>query len=186
MDPESRGRVMRAATFIAAIAAILVATFPDLAHAQDTDGDTIPDIADPCPRFANTLPINGGGSCDAVPPDKPDPNADCNNDGIPNECQCGDTNGDGKLLSNDAAAILGCGNDPFCVVAPPDADLSPHDINKTYGGLWDTNYDQRLLSNDAAAILQLPNLGQAYRARCGRRPGDPNAPPGLTGVPPPD
>jgi hypothetical protein len=140
-----------------------------LPSCKDSDGDTVCDEDDPCDFYPNTLPINGGGPTD--------PNGDANGDGIPNECQCGDTNGDGFLLSNDASSIFACGGDPLgCATAPPDADLPPHDPNKTYGGLWDTNLDGFLLSNDASAIFGLPGLGEEYKAQCGRRPEGTPAP----------
>ncbi len=57
----------------------------------NADGDDLCDPADPCISFANSLPL-----------------ADANLDGIPNECQCGDFDGDGFLSAGDLGPMFGC------------------------------------------------------------------------------
>ncbi len=61
------------------------------AFGGDTDGDTLCDDHDPCAFFANSLPLVISGFS-----------------GIPDECLCGDFDGDGRHSSTDAAAINQC------------------------------------------------------------------------------
>ena len=93
---------MKAITFIAVVAVILLAFLPNPAHAQDTDGDGIPDASDPCLAFPNTLPINDPTAAPGSP------NADENGDGIPNECQCQDFDDDGYISNSDVAFLFTC------------------------------------------------------------------------------
>ena len=58
----------------------------------DTDGDTLCDDEDPCKFFPNTLPLVISNIVE----------------GIPDECLCGDFDGDGFLGATDAAAINEC------------------------------------------------------------------------------
>jgi len=64
---------------------------PCFGKGGDTDGDTICDAEDPCVHFANTLPLVISGFS-----------------GIPDECLCGDFDGDGFHSATDAAAINDC------------------------------------------------------------------------------
>ena len=93
---------MKAITFIAVVAVILLAFLPNPAHAQDTDGDGIPDASDPCLAFPNTLPINDPTAAPGSP------NADENGDGIPNECQCQDFDDDGYISNGDVLFLFCC------------------------------------------------------------------------------
>ncbi len=61
----------------------------------DTDGDTIPDSTDNCDYTANVSQTDTGGIGTGSAPD-----------GIGNACQCGDVNGDGRVLSSDSTIIL--------------------------------------------------------------------------------
>lgn len=60
---------------------------------SDADGDGIPNADDPCPTTPNVVPIQ-----------------DSNEDGVPDECQCGDSNADGAITSLDIAGIALCSN----------------------------------------------------------------------------
>jgi len=62
----------------------------------DPDDDLI-GPADNCPWLYNPRQVNSGGVGIAVAPDT---------DGVGDDCQCGDVNGDGKVLTNDATIIL--------------------------------------------------------------------------------
>ncbi len=61
------------------------------AFGGDSDGDTLCDDHDPCASFANSLPLLISGSS-----------------GIPDECLCGDFDGDGLHSATDAAGINQC------------------------------------------------------------------------------
>jgi len=63
----------------------------------DTDADTIPDATDNCPYASNVDQLNRGGIGTSV---------GANQDGIGDACQCGDVNGDGRVLSSDSTIIL--------------------------------------------------------------------------------
>ena len=152
---------MRTSNFIAAVAAILIAVFPDLAHAQDTDGDTIPDLVDPCPSFANTLPLNGGTDCQTVSQDGDpiDPNGDCNGDGIPNECQCGDITLDGLIGFDDAVCFGECVQETPGALCNCNHPLADTTLDGTFG------FDD---VTRAAQALQL--ILPFWELRCARRP----------------
>ena len=102
---------------------------------------------DPCLSYPNTLPT-----------------LDSNGDGIPNECQCGDTaaagpgTNNGLLQSADAFAIAGC------VTAPGSCVL---DI-----GLSDTNNNGLFQSGDAFSVATqvVTASATAFSLTCARRP----------------
>jgi hypothetical protein len=62
--------------------------------AADDDGDGFPDVSDNCPHEPNPTQSDVGGIGAFAGPD-----------GIGDECQCGDVNGDGRVLTNDATFI---------------------------------------------------------------------------------
>ncbi len=59
-----------------------------IAKGPDDDSDGIPDASDPCPQFANSLPL-----------------VDTDGDAIPDECQCGELTNDGLVDANDDARL---------------------------------------------------------------------------------
>jgi hypothetical protein len=71
-------------------------------------------LDDPCNVTPNAFPVGGvGGS------------PDTNGDGVPDECQCGDCDGNGQIQAADAFAIAICITNPpacACEVAIGDAD----------------------------------------------------------------
>ena len=115
----------------------------------DTDADLLCDDEDPCPIFANGLPI-----------------VDSNGDGIPNECQCGDANGDGELQFADAFQIAICAGPGGNCTADP--------------SLADTDNNGQLQNGDAFLLASTVNPGgpPAYLLTCARRPSGAPPPPG--------
>jgi sugar lactone lactonase YvrE len=108
---------------------------------DDTDGDTLCDDEDPCKHFANTLPLVISGFS-----------------GIPDECLCGDFDGDGFHSATDAAAINDCAAFiRFDCVSERDEVAEPFD-----GFYSATDAD---LVNRVAAFLD-----PAYTLKCGLRP----------------
>jgi hypothetical protein len=107
----------------------------------DSDGDTLCDDEDPCKTFANTLPLVISGFF-----------------GIPDECLCGDFDGDGFFSATDAAAINGCAAFTRfdCV---PERDEVAEPLDGFYSA---TDAD---LVNRVAAFID-----PAYALKCGRRP----------------
>jgi len=73
----------------------------------DGDGDGFPDGSDNCPLVANPGQDDVGGVGVNAPPD-----------GIGDDCQCGDVNGDGKVTASDAALIQ------RALLIPPTATMS--------------------------------------------------------------
>jgi hypothetical protein len=117
----------------------------------DTDGDTLCDDEDPCKQFANTLPLVMSGFS-----------------GIPDECLCGDFDGDGFHSATDAAAINDCA--AFISFAcVPERDEVAEPVDGFYSA---TDAD---LVNRVAAFLD-----PAYTLTCARRPEGTCG--GLTGV----
>jgi hypothetical protein len=107
----------------------------------DTDGDTLCDDEDPCQFFENTLPLVISGFS-----------------GIPDECLCGDFDGDGFHSATDAAAINDCAAFiRFDCVSERDEVAEPFD-----GFYSATDAD---LVNRVAAFLD-----PAYTLACPRRP----------------
>ncbi len=107
----------------------------------DTDGDSLPDAEDPCVFFPNTLPLVISGFS-----------------GIPDECLCGDFDGDGFHSATDAAAINDCAASiSFACVSERDEVAAPID-----GFYSATDAD---LVNRVAAFLD-----PAYALTCTRRP----------------
>ncbi len=84
----------KASVSLAVAVGLLVVAAPlRRALAQDTDGDGIPDVSDPCIFFPLSNPL------------------DSNGDGIPDECQCADVSpvgGDGLLGFDDATGFAQC------------------------------------------------------------------------------
>lgn len=68
----------------------LVALLSFTAYAADFDGDGLADSEDPCPTHANPTPTDTSG------------------DGIPDDCQCGDADGNGELEALDGYEITMC------------------------------------------------------------------------------
>ncbi len=115
--------------------------FAPAAEPLDTDGDTLPDAEDPCVFFPNTLPLMTSGFS-----------------GIPDECLCGDFDGDGFHSATDAAAINDCAAFiSFACVSERDEVAAPID-----GFYSATDAD---LVNRVAAFLD-----PAYALTCTRRP----------------
>ena len=107
----------------------------------DMDGDTLCDTEDPCMHFANTLPLVSSGFS-----------------GIPDECLCGDFDGDGFHSATDASAINDCAAFlRFNCVSQRDEVAGPID-----GFYSATDAD---LVNRVAAFLE-----PAYQLTCGLRP----------------
>jgi hypothetical protein len=101
----------------------------------DSDGDQLCDAEDPCPSYPNVSLV------------------DSNGDGIPNECQCGDANGDGIISSTDLVPMNLCAsNSSLC-------DQS----------LVDANGDGITSSTDIVPTNLVANGAPAYTLRCARR-----------------
>ena len=107
----------------------------------DSDGDGIPDDGDPCKFFPNTLPLVISGFS-----------------GIPDECLCGDFDGDGFHSATDAAAVNDCAAFlTFDCVSERDEVVEPID-----GFYSATDAD---LINRVAAFID-----PAYTLKCSLRP----------------
>jgi hypothetical protein len=107
----------------------------------DSDGDTLCNDEDPCKTFPNTLPLVISGFS-----------------GIPDECLCGDFDGDAFHSATDAAAINDCAAfTSFDCVPERDEVAEPFD-----GFYSATDAD---LVNRVAGFLD-----PAYALKCGRRP----------------
>jgi hypothetical protein len=114
----------------------------------DSDGDGICSDADPCPLWQNALPL-----------------VDTNGDSIPDDCQCGDSNGNGLVTSSDARIIYQCSTGSLS------EEQCPLD-------LLDVNNSGRLTSTDLRWVNQaVVGIRQTWELRCPRRP---------SGTPPPD
>ncbi len=111
------------------------------AHGGDSDGDTLCDNHDPCASFANSLPLVISGFS-----------------GIPDECLCGDFDGDGRLSATDAAAISQC-----AAFLRFDCVSERDKVDGRTNGFY-TATDARLVG--AAAAFVAP----AYSLICARRP----------------
>jgi len=72
------------------------------AHGSDPDGDTACSPADNCPNAANPDQQDQGGVATPADPEGQTP------DGIGDACQCGDTDGDGRVSEADAATLRAC------------------------------------------------------------------------------
>ena len=122
-----------------------------LAGCTDQDADGACAVSDPCDTFSNSpAEITGSGSNAAV---------DADLDGVPNTCQCGDTDGDGVLEFSDGLAILRCVNGQ----GPCDSPL---------GSLMDADGDGVPEFSDGLAVLNnVSGTGlQTWQLRCGNRP----------------
>lgn len=121
------------------VAQTTVGTVAQMAGAStcaDADGDQICDAQDPCPSYANVSLQDSDG------------------DGIPDECQCGDYNGDGIVNSTDLVPMNNCVSDNrLC-------DQS----------IIDCNNDGVTMSVDIALANTVVNGAPAYTLECGRRP----------------
>lgn len=138
---------------------------------DDPDADGWPDLIDNCPTLSNPDQADDdtdriGNPCDACP-EWPNalPLQDRNGDNIPDDCQCGDFNGDGFLTGSDARSINKCSTGSL-----PE-EQCPMD-------LLDVNGDGELTGSDARNV----NKGstgslETYELTCPRRP---------SGEPPPD
>ena len=118
-----------------------VVLFPGWAGAQcpDMDGDTLCDAEDPCKSFPNTLPLQIN-----------------NFFGIPDECFCGDHDGNHVLTGGDAQAINQCAG-----FARFDCDMDRDDVD---GNGVLTGGDAKIVNNVAGFAEQ------AYRMVCPWRP----------------
>ncbi len=114
---------------------------PCFAKGGDTDGDTICDAEDPCAHFANTLPL-----------------VISNFSGIPDECLCGDYDGDGFHSATDAAAINDC-----AAVIPFDCVAERDEVTFPFDGFYS--------ATDADRIARVAAfLGPVFQLTCGLRP----------------
>ncbi len=111
------------------------------AFGGDTDGDTLCDDHDPCASFANSLPLVISGSS-----------------GIPDECLCGDFDGDGRISATDAVFINACAafRRSDCVSERDEVD-----------GIIDG-----FLSSTDANLVRVVSafIKPTYTLTCGRRP----------------
>ncbi len=107
----------------------------------DTDGDTLCDDQDPCKNFANTLPLVISGFS-----------------GIPDECLCGDFDGNGSHSATDAAAINACAG-----FVRSDCVSERDEVAPPFDGFYSAT-DAALVNRVAAFI------DPAYALTCGRRP----------------
>ena len=111
------------------------------AFGGDTDGDTLCDDHDPCASFANSLPLMISGSS-----------------GIPDECLCGDFDGDGRVSATDAVFINAC-----AAFLRSDCVSGRDEV--------DGNIDGFLSSTDAKLVGAVSGFSKpAYTLTCGRRP----------------
>jgi hypothetical protein len=122
---------------------------------RDSDGDGLCDDADPCLAYPNRLPLD-----------------DTDQDGIPDECQCGDADGSGAFDSKDIAITT------ECAASDPAADRIPSCIAAIVRG--DANASGRFEREDSTLIQQvLGGKTPAYSLRCALRP-EGTAPPAAT------
>ncbi len=106
----------------------------------DTDGDTLCDDEDPCKSFPNTLPL-----------------VISNFSGIPDECLCGDFDGNGSLSATDAAAISQCAAFASFACVPERDEVSP-----PYNGFFS--------ATDASLVNKVAGFATpAYTLICARR-----------------
>ncbi len=117
----------------------------------DTDGDTLCDDEDPCKSFPNTLPL-----------------VTSNFSGIPDECLCGDFDGNGSLSATDAAAVNAC-----AAFVRSDCVSERDEVSPPINGFYSAT-DASLINRVAAFV------DPAYTLICGRRPEGTCG--GLTGV----
>ncbi len=111
------------------------------AFGGDRDGDTLCDDHDPCASFANSLPLVISGFS-----------------GIPDECLCGDFDGDGRISATDALFINAC-------AAFRRSDCVPERDEV------DGNIDGFFSSTDANLVAAVSAfIKPAYTLTCGRRP----------------
>ena len=122
----------------------------------DQDGDGYLDSVDPCIH-----------SFDFLPPPEPGSAEDLDGDGIPSECQCGDTNGDGLIREADALAITRCVDSPdYCYL-----DVAISEANNN--GIFD--------AADALAVSAVAaGTTPAHTLTCAARPE--GSPPGQAAI----
>ena len=112
---------------------------PCFGQGGDTDGDTICDAEDPCLHFPNTLPL-----------------VITSFSGIPDECLCGDFDGNHTLTGGDALAINQCSG-----FLRFDCDVTRDDVDGN--GV--------ITGNDAARVNRVAGfMDPPYRLTCARRP----------------
>ena len=128
---------------------------------DDDDGDGVCALYDPCPVYANTLPINGGLSTD--------PNGDANTDGIPNECQCQDFNGDGFISNVDTGDLFACVPGGLAPPSQPACDAAL--LTDLVGTVAPTPAYSNVIVGDAFQMLPGGNnVGNFFELTCNRRP----------------
>ncbi len=108
---------------------------------DDLTGDGIGDACDPCLHFANNLPLVINGFF-----------------GIPDECQCGDFDGDGHHSATDASAISQC-----AAFVRFDCVSERDEVDGNINGFYSAT--DASLVNRVAAFLD-----PAYTLECGIRP----------------
>ncbi len=109
---------------------------------SNSDNDTLCDDEDPCKTFDNTLPLQISNPFS----------------GIPDECLCGDFDGDGFLSASDASALNACGAFiSFDCVPERDEVVAPFDG-------FASATDAALVNRVAAFMVP------AYTLTCARRP----------------
>ncbi len=108
----------------------------------DTDGDGLCDDEDPCKFFPNTLPLVISNTVE----------------GIPDECLCGDFDGDGFLGAMDAAAINEC-----AAFMRFDCVSERDEVDGSIDGFYS--------ATDASLVDRVAtDIDPAYTLTCGRRP----------------
>ena len=126
--------------------------------ANDADGDGFCNVGlsgtvieDPCPEFLNSV--------DGI-------NQDANDDGVPNECQCGDANGTGAYESDDLLIVFTCLQEDQEATGSCSQTIINADTNNT--GAFESD---DLLSIFGALNTSIPG----YDLTCPARPtaGDP-------------
>ncbi len=114
---------------------------PCFGKGGDTDGDTICDAEDPCVHFANTLPLVINSFS-----------------GIPDECLCGDFDGDGRLTATDAVAINAC-----AAFLRFDCVSDRDEVAPPFNGFYS--------ATDAARVVRVAAfLEPVFQLTCGLRP----------------